>query len=69
MSGKLAKDLIEKTKTYEIYQNLLQECMEAEKAYNEISLLDEQREIIERYLSACEELEHRCTTLALSVGT
>jgi len=59
--------LIEKTKTDEIYQKLLQECMEVEKVYNTISLSDEQREIVESYLSACEELEHRRTLLALSL--
>ena len=65
----LGLQLIEKTKTDEIYQKFLRECMEAENAYHALPLSEEQREVMERYLSACDELEHRRTTLALSVTT
>ena len=61
--------LTEKTKTDMLYQELLQACMEAERAYNEIAptLPVEKREVVEKYLSVCEELEYRRTTLALSL--
>ena len=62
--------LTEKTKTDMIYQELLQACVEAETIYNKIAptLPAEKREAVERYLSACEVLEHRRTMLALSLA-
>lgn len=61
--------LTERTKTDQIYQEFLQACIEAEKAYNGIApaLSAQAREVVERYLTACEELEHRRTMLALSL--
>jgi len=61
--------LIEKSESDDIYQSLLQACADAEAAYNTLieSLPASQREIIKCYLSACDELEHRRTMLALSM--
>ena len=61
--------LIETTKTDDIYQSLLQACADAEGVYNTLieELPPSQQAIIEAYLSACEELEHRRTMLALSL--
>lgn len=61
--------LTERAKTDQIYQALLEACIEAENAYNGIApaLSAQAREVVERYLTACEELEHRRTMLALSL--
>ena len=49
------------------YQALLKECRGLEEEYNQIldslSLLD--RELIERYIMLCEELDHRRAYLAV----
>ena len=50
-----------------IYQELLRNCYLLEEQYNQIlaKLPASDRERIEQYISACEELDHRHTDLAL----
>ena len=50
------------------YQQLLQQCEEAEKRYQQIvdRLSDEERDSVERYIALCEELEYRRTCLAVT---
>ena len=69
MMEELEYILTEKVKADMIYHELLQACVEAETVYNEMvkTLPAEKRDVIERYLSACDELEHRRTMLALSL--
>ena len=52
------------------YTCLLQACLTAEIAYKELAATwnTEQRQIVERYLSACEELDHRLLILALEIA-
>ena len=52
-----------------IYQKLLEECYEAEDRYKQIlaKLPISDQEYIEGYISACEELDHRRTYLALHI--
>ena len=52
------------------YACLLQACLAAEKAYRELAATwnMEHRLIVERYLSACEELDHRMLMLALEIA-
>ena len=56
-------------KSDSVYQELLQQCSLAEKQYCEIisSLSPKDREALERYISLCEELDFRKTTLALEL--
>lgn len=51
------------------YQVLLKNCLNTESDYLRIinSLSSEDRDIIEHYLTACEELDHRRLTLALEM--
>lgn len=44
-----------------VFQTLLAECMTCEAAYKRIcrKLSEEDRELLERYITLCEELEHR----------
>ena len=51
------------------YQELLQACRKAEENYTAIlrSLSPEQQEQLERYISLCEELQYRLTTLACRI--
>lgn len=48
------------------YQELLAECLNAETDYLRVvdTLPEKERQIIERYLTACEELDHRKLSLA-----
>lgn len=52
-----------------ILQALLAECEDAEHDYEQLAatLNLQQRQTIERYLSACEEVDHRKLTLALEL--
>ena len=52
-----------------IYQQLECECVIAEEAYQRTmdTLPQSKRQVIERYLSACEEIDHRKLTLALEL--
>ena len=56
--------------TDEDYQNRLKQCQAAEDAYLTIinKLLPEHREIVENYITMCEELEYRMVQLAFYVG-
>lgn len=51
------------------YQELLAQCREAEKGY--VGLLErlssDDREMLERYISLCEALEHRMTQLSWDI--
>ena len=51
------------------YQELLQACREAGEDYTAIlrSLPPEQQEQLERYITLCEELQYRLTTLACQI--
>lgn len=48
------------------YQQLLRECIALEPQYQTIkaTLPENQQEILDQYISLCEELEYRRTTLA-----
>ena len=61
--------LLEAARKDNHYQKLLRACREAEADYTAIrdSLSEDQREQLERYISLCEELQHRLTTLACSI--
>ena len=61
--------LEERLRTDEVYQDLLRECTAAEDHYIRLlsSLSDTDRAVVERYLSACEELDHRRFLLAVEV--
>ena len=61
--------LLEAARKDDHYQKLLQACREAEEDYTAIrdSLPAEQAEQLERYISLCEELQHRLTTLACQI--
>ena len=56
--------ILEKDPTY---QQLLKECSAAEPAYLEAlsKLPSNDREAIERYVSLCEEMDHRALILAM----
>lgn len=51
------------------YQTLLNQCLDIEPAYLRIrnSLLPEDQQILERYQSLCEEMDHRKLILALTI--
>ena len=51
------------------YQALLNQCLDIEPAYLDIRnrLMPEDQQILERYLSICEEMDHRKLYLALSI--
>ena len=51
----------------EVYQQLLAQAMELEPEYHRIltALPQEDRQLLERYISLGEELEHRKLTLAM----
>lgn len=51
------------------YQTLLKQCLDAEPDYLRIrnSLPSEDQLILERYLSVCEEMDHRKLTIALTI--
>lgn len=61
--------LLEAARKDDHYQKLLRACREAEEDYTAIrdSLPAEQAEQLERYISLCEELQHRLTTLACQI--
>ena len=61
--------LLEAARKDNHYQKLLRACREAEADYTAIrdSLSEDQREQLERYISLCEELQHRLTTLACQI--
>lgn len=66
MKDMVNNGLEQKMSSDRLYQQLLQDCFDAESDY--LQLLDtlsaEHRLVIERYLTACEELDHRQLTLA-----
>ena len=61
--------LLEAARKDEAYQSLLAECRTAEKEYEQIlqSLPPENQEKLDRYITLCEELEHRMTILACNI--
>lgn len=61
--------LLEEARKDSHYQALLQACREAEEDYSAIlhALPPGQQEQLERYISLCEELQHRLTTLACQI--
>ena len=61
--------LLEAARKDDHYQKLLRACREAEADYTAIrdSLSEDQREQLERYISLCEELQYRLTTLACQI--
>ena len=52
-----------------IYLQLLRECEELEAAFGRVmeGMNDEDRDILNRYISLCEELEYRRTALAMNM--
>lgn len=52
-----------------LYQELLAQCLQAEKDYQRIcnTLCEEDRLLLDRYISLCEEMDHRKLQLALSL--
>ena len=62
------KDFLELLQQDQEYKQLLYTCRQAEAAYEAMAntLTQEEKAIIEQYLSACEELDHRMLTIALS---
>ena len=61
------RELTECVEKDTVYQQLLNECAEAEVDYLALleTLTAEQRNVVERYLTACEELDHRKLYLML----
>ena len=61
--------LLEAARKDEAYQSLLAECRTTEKEYEQIlqSLSPENQEKLDRYITLCEELEHRMTILACNI--
>ena len=53
------------------YQTLLKECQVLEKEYLRIAaaLSCEDRDILDRYITVCEEMEYRSCMLALNIKT
>ena len=51
------------------YQELLKECGELEIEYLRIcdTLLEKDRELLDRYISVCEEMEHQKVRLAFLI--
>lgn len=62
------KEFLELLQQDREYKQLLYTCRQAEAAYEAMAntLTQEEKAIIEQYLSACEELDHRLLTIALS---
>ena len=54
----------------EHYQNCLQEVQELEELFLRLRdmLTTPQRELLDRYISACEELDHTAVRLAYQLG-
>lgn len=52
------------------YQMLLKQCLDAETEYLRIrnSLSPEDQQVLERYLSLCEEMDHRKLVIALTIS-
>ena len=61
--------LLEAARKDQEYQCLLAQCRKAEKDYERIlqSLSPDDREQLDRYITLCEELEHRLTLLACEI--
>jgi len=61
--------ILDAARTDEEYQSLLRRCIAAEEDYRDIleSLSPARQEQLERYISLCEELEHRKTILACRI--
>ena len=61
--------LIQAAQADSVYQDLLKNCLSAEADYLRIrsGLSREDQEILDRYISLCEELEYRRTCLALTL--
>lgn len=57
------------TVTDQIYQEYLQLCMQLEPEFLRIrhTLPQNDQEILDRYFSCCEELDHRRLSLALTI--
>lgn len=54
-----------------VYQEFLNSCLSLEPEYNRIlgSLSDQDRKLLEQYISFCEEMDHRALMLALTIIT
>ena len=61
--------LLEMIKTDDTYQSLLAECGKLEKDYLRIihTLTETDREILDKYIGVCEELEHQKVILSFQV--
>ena len=66
----LEKALALKTKQDSHYQSLLQQAREKESAFLSLrsTLTQSQQEILDGYISACEELDHCLIQLAYDLG-
>ena len=69
MEYELDRILVSMAKKDPTYRELLQKCGALEPEYIRICkiLSDEDREILDRYIGICEELEHQKVRLALSL--
>lgn len=61
--------LTQAVKNDSVYRNLLQKCLAVEPDYLRFrsTVSGEDQKILDRYISLCEELDHRRTCLALSL--
>ena len=61
--------MLEAARKDQEYQCLLAQCRKAEKDYERIlqSLSPDDQEQLDRYITLCEELEHRLTLLACEI--
>lgn len=71
MIDRQEQKLLEATKNDPIYRQLLSQCRAPENDYIRIShqLSDADRDVLQRYISLCEELEYRRTCLAMDMVT
>lgn len=62
--------IMEGAKADAVYQQLLKECRRLEPAYLAVldKLPDADKDHLEAYISACEELEHRLAQLSYEFG-
>ncbi len=67
MPSQEAALLVQLTRRDGVYQTLLADCLALETEYRRIleQLSPEDRTLLERYITLCEELEYRRTEIAL----
>ena len=65
-----AEEMLQLCRKNEWYQQWLQKAKDLEPGYEQIrgNLSEEQREILDRYIMACEEMDHIRQILAYQLG-